>query len=161
MLKWICCLLWLPAFLQASGQTESPSFLDYWGNTRSEAKQKLEAYLLYYGYHGQFDETDSTIDLLLRRPGTTWTGSCTFYFGRNDSCRSITQRRCDEGAGTVLSDYLANKKAGWVQVGERSYVSRHAFRTQLDVLQRDSCLVYRMRKLDLPKAGYRALLRHR
>jgi hypothetical protein len=145
--------------LSTYGQKERPYFMEYSGESRVVTKQKLGQYLLFYGYNGQFSDTDSTVDITITQPGADWAISSSFYFGTGDSCRWISHTRCDKYQEAGFANVLANKKAGWVKLNETTYVTKYAIGELMDVTRKDSCLTYRTRWLKMTKTEYKNLLR--
>lgn len=160
MIKSFFALVLLLSVIEGHAQRKQPFFMQYFDGSRIETKQKLGQYLLFFGYTGGFSETDSTVDIEVSQADADWKLSSSFYFGKSDSCKSITHTRCDKYVAGGLDRLLGNKKA-WRRINDRMYVARNLKGELIEVLRNDSCFVYRISQVSLTPRQVRTLARQK
>lgn len=149
-------LLLLPGFLFSQ---KNPSWNYYFGSDRAETRLKLDQYLNFYHYKALFNQSDSTIELVISHDSESWTIYSIFYFNNQGKCYALSNRRCDSIGPHRLQKFLKNKNYKWNKIGENKYLSRFSKCETLEVIEKDNCITKKRTKLDLSKKEYKAILK--
>jgi hypothetical protein len=152
-MKQAIVLLFIISALRVPAQQKHTAV--YFDDSRAKTKEKLAQYLKFYGMQGEMQETDSTIALRTGLPGS-YAVTFTYYFDDKGKCSEYRYSNCDTCVRKYLSDLLAKKQYGWIQVDDTHYLSKSSNKMLLSIVDHTNDFSYRVRRVK--KAEYRALL---